>query len=509
MIKKSVVWIVALVIFGGLAWAAYWLVNHPRSAEVPGLGKNAAAFPSDSEMVEAEPFFVSYFSDKSAGELENKDLLGYWEGYIHTWAAEKYGNDLFVLADNKILRFDATGRLIARSRPEIAPCQFEDFSERYFGMTIVGDRLFLACQMIGIYEIDLLKNQVVYKYTEKDGFKTLENFQFASMGQTLWVGTTAGVARINTQDRNLVFYDDELGTGGTNFSSRVRAKGGEVWAEVIANAGSAGGLSHYDPELDKWVAFGPAHFFPNRSAERVDFDDVLLTVDGELLAVYSDEENDSRYDVLAKYDEKKADFIIAARIKRLVGYETSSEFAALLPPPEEYMNWREQPASNGAINLEYYDGQAWIGVPVALRLFYNVTPLSVDSYLVHSSVGLEQGRMSDFSLTTLANFYILDSYYSALKISPDGRVVVILSLGQSEMDGLLSAYNFAVYDWKTKESFTASLSANPNEPGIFENDGNKDAWVTWQEGTIDQWILNVGGQAKFLIDLENKKIVRQ
>ncbi len=410
-----------------------------------------------------------------------------------------------------ILEYDLTGNLLAYTDKKILTCSPRD-------MAVSGDYLFVSCMNVGIYKIDLVKNQVDYFYGEENGLKNTQNWQLTVDGETLWVGTFKGLGKIDIKTNEVEFYSgnelkgvDCMDTPATH----VYARNGEVWATLTANAYCAGGASRYDSKNDQWT-FYAVKDFKKRDLERVDFDQFLVSDNG-VYAVYQDGGPD--FETLAKFDSQKKVWDIVYqteydRFKEDVSqylYPTYKFYEGglkYLPPRETYdsVNIEIGEKDVKVEHLYVFYGAKWIEVPFIFEEYVDITRID-DVYYLLSNLGMDEFTELDKFPKTVAtsdNIFMLDRSKSFS--TEDKKYVGFFSIDYSEMGGGNNAYGIGVYNVQDKTFFDGKMSGdelskvfgeNFVETGVsFEN-----LQFTYGSGEIK---IPVDG-GEFVIDLTEQK----
>ncbi len=356
-------------------------------------------------------------------------------------AAVVWQDRLLVRSTNHIFEYDWEGNLLAYSDSTLVPMARD--------MALIGDSLFVASWEEGIYEVDLASNRVVNFYDAEDGLENVQNLQFAVDGETLWVGTFQGVAQINTTTDEIRFYEEELNIEGGTFSANVYTSEGDVWAEVLANAGSEGGVSHYDAKTDTWTAYGPTAFMGDRwSAQRVDFLSFVVSDEGVFAAF---QENGPSHEVLQKFDPAQDTWNTV--------FESSAEtfmsiLSSKLPAPESYSS---SYYDDIAQTVSIFDGGTWKTISAPMKTYVAIVHED-DAYYLLSSSGIERFSKGDSFPEVIGASDLMFGFNSpAFFITEDDRYLIFFVPKMNEMAGSWAYMDAGAYDLQTSSFFSTHL----------------------------------------------------
>lgn len=389
----------------------------------------------------------------------------------------------YVVADPFLLKYDLNGKIVSYANPKILPCGVE--------VARVGEKLFVACRQEGVYEIDLVKNEIAYHYTKAEGLEEYQNPIFAVQGKTLWIGTFDGIAKIDTDTRKVVFYNDELGFEGTHLSSNVYTRGDQVWATVSANAYNGGGAGYYNAD-DTWTFFGPKDFKKN-DLGRVDFMHFIVSDEG-VFATYQDGGPENT--VLSKFDPvlQKWNQIYAA------GWDDfNTNIDSKLPAPETYKSYQ--------INFTYedqegrfqiYRNESWADAGT-LRVYLALSPLVDDTYYLLGETGIDSFSKED-AFPKVINSEKFPGGTSKFFVSADSKYLVILSSNINDMGGDVRSY--AVQVLKLDDSSYYSLKIEGDDVEQEDLFQVSDKIEMAQDGAKMYVVLTSG--KKLTLDLEKK-----
>ncbi len=401
-------------------------------------------------------------------------------------AAVVWQDRLFVKSTHHIFEYDWEGNVLAYSDSALVPMARD--------MALIGDSLFVASWEEGIYEVDLASNRVVNFYDAEDGLENVQNLQFAVDGETLWVGTFQGVARIDTATDEIRFYEEELNVEGSTFSSDVFAHDGDVWATVRANANSEGGASHYDAKTDTWTAYGPSAFMTDASAERVDLMNFTVSDEGVFVTF---QENGPSHEVLQKFDPAQDTWNTV--------FESSAEtFMLMLPsklPARE--SYSSSHYDDTAQTVSIFDDGIWKIIPAPTKTYAAIVHEGEVYYLLSSS-GIERFSKGDSFPEVIVESQVTvgpdSSTSSTFFITEDRRYLVFFVAEINQMPGAWMYAEAGVYDLNTSIFSEAFLDLST---------------LSYEELPASDFVFPAGqtqfpfGKHQMVLDLDSKSLTLQ
>ena len=386
-----------------------------------------------------------------------------------------WNDRLFINSLNYVQEYNLDGEMVAYVNPGLGT-QPRD-------LVLIGDSLFIAYYNVGVYEVNLNSNEIVYLYDTANGLEDLSNLNLAVNGEELWVGTYNGVAKIDTDSHEVSFYEE------SHLSSKVYAGGGEAWVTVGSNSAA----TRYDAATDSFDVYGAADFQTGES-DGSHFRRFVVSEEGAFAAYYDDE---PKLLTLKKYNSEEKTW------ETLYTNSISDEFYATI---EEYL-----PAKETYMQGEYadhifsvsYKGE-WMGFDINPKEYLSIIRGDEDTYYLLSNQGLEMfGRESDLPEFLVENLvdYSLPNYN--LFVTEDEKYLVSLLVDVQSYGGpKWNDFYVAAYDFETEELFTASLDLR--EMDIFQSwEVIGDLEVENLEYTYDEDVLTIQflDEGEFVFDV--------
>ena len=416
--------------------------------------------------------FPSIFLERvpSDSTVSTEDFPAHVDGGYHQ-SVVAYKERFYVAGMHHVLEYDAQGNLLAMTDRGQIDCAST--------LAIIGDRLYVACFNEGVYEIDLLSRSIDYKFDKSNGLTELNNLYPVADGETLWVNTFDGLAKIDSQTREVTMYRNELGVTCSSYQAKVSVYHGDVWTQVIADAVCSGGLAHYVKEQDQWEFYGP-DFFNTIQRARVDFHDVILTAEGVYVR-YQDAGPD--HEILSFFDRATETW---TRLADTQYKNIDRDITPKLPLREETQTAYFNEQQNVQIWHIPVDGQ-WKLFPLTLHRYSTSLALGQEEMYFLTSAGLEHFRKEDrFPQVVLENPVAFT--HARILTTEDERYVVAVSNDAGEMMCQVNTYAVFVYDRLAQEnSFVQAMDVNTlKRPlGQLENCYNLASInLVWKEGKL-------------------------
>lgn len=398
----------------------------------------AGVFPPGAFLTEIpKDNFEALKLEDFPGSEHRRMLGGVWEDRV------------FLLGYPYVYEYSWNGEMLAYTDTKQVECA-DDF-------VVIKNSLFVSCYNKGIYEVNLETNKVVNFYDQKSGIKNIQNLTLAADEQFLWVGTFDGVAKIDTESGKVAFYTSELKIVGQQFNTRVYARNGEVWAQVIAADPSEGGASKYDYKTDTWHSYGPAAF-KTTDLGRVDFNPFIVSDNGIFVGL---QDGGPEKEVLKKFDAEKDTWetVYTEAYKKF-----NENVEKYLPPLETYTNsgWA------GANKVKVFDGSKWREFDFKYANYRAMVFFSNQYYLL-TDAGLEIFGQEDKLPQKIASsdkIYGIFSENSELFVTDDQKYLVFLTNGTNEMMGGWTEFSVGVYNLTSGEFFDREIDFKPFEESL-------------------------------------------
>lgn len=405
-----------------------------------------------------------------------------------------WNNKVFVNSSRYILEYDLKGNLLEYANFNSTDCARD--------LALINDSLYVACQGKGIYEIDLNANKVSYFYSQKDGLQELRNFQFAVDGETLWMGTFEGVAKIDTKTHKATVYDQELNVAGSAFGTNVYAHNGDVWAVVGGNAYNNGAITHYDKNADKWETY-QVKDLKEKDLTRLDvmYGDFMVADQG-VYAIFQDGGPENV--VLKKFDSAQKKWTTVYHDAYL---QFNKGAAKYLPPVETYRNFdydlnaQDNSSSVFSTVRVFLDGK-WISVPIVDKKYVSLSPLVKGTYYLLSAYGIDSFTEQD----AFPKVLIKTPVY-ALEVAPrffitnDQKYVVYVAVDFQAFGGTTHAYSVGIYDTENNKFYNSEIK-NEKKAENFPQIDMVNAQFSIKGQKI---MLSADGKRNLVIDLATKK----
>lgn len=442
--------------------------------------KDSETYPEITE----NSVFIPEIPKENFENLSLEDFPSFNGGYAKGVAL--HGEDIFVVADPYLLKYDFDGNLLAYANPKILSCGVE--------IAVIDDSLFVDCRQEGIFEIDLNKNEIVYNYTEKDGLLSSQNPVFAVQGTTLWMGTFEGIAKIDTESRKVRFYQKELMTDGdTKVSAEVYTNQEQVWATLNANAYNNGGAILYNEAEDSWTQFTPEDF-KTTDFERVDFREFIVSSEG-IFAVYQD--GGPANTVLAKFDPDTNKW---EQIQK-ANYQLDEELKQYLPAKETYTNYELTDYNEtGITNLKVYDGTVWREVNIYGVENVAISPLVDDTYYILTNYGIYSFAKADkFPELLINEDFSLGT--DRIFASEDQHYILFLTQDIMGMGPVDPVNHLGILDTSNNSFYTIEYGTEEYEESFVINE--KTELV--QEG--NKFYIDLMNGERVILDIETKTLI--
>ena len=423
--------------------------------------------------------FVDRVPSENMERLTMEDFPANLEaGYHQSVVAHK--ERFYVAGMHHILEYDAQGNLLAMTDRAQIDCAFR--------LAVIGDALYAACMEDGIYEINLLTRSLAYHFDKSNGLSELRNLYPVADGNTLWVVTFDGLAKIDAKSREVMIYRDELGANCSQYNVySVMVNAGDVWAHVIADAECSGGLAHYIKEEDQWVFYDIKHF-NQIDLSSIFFHRVMVTDEG-VYAQYQDGGPD--HEILSFFDRSTEKWI------RLVDTEYKNidrDITPRLPSQEETQMAYFDEEQNIQTWHVPVDGQ-WKIFPLTLHRYFTFFPgvketehrLENEERYFLTSAGLERFRKGDrFPEILLQNPIAFT--HARILTTDDERYVVAVSNDAGEMMCQVNTYAVFVHDRLSEENrFVNTIEADRLKRPLGTSESCYDLasiQLVWEDGNL-------------------------
>lgn len=406
--------------------------------------------------------FVDKITNTDFENLKIEDFPSMIQNY--NWPESVvWKNRVFFLSYPNIMEYDLKGNFVSYTNLDLIPCSTE--------MALINDSLFIACRDIGIYEVNLNSNRIVYVYDNSNGLVSLQNPKLTADGDTLWFGTFDGIYRINTKTHEVKGYLDELAVGGAKVQGRVYARNGDVWAHVIASGSSAGGLAHYNYKTDSWKMYGPVAFKTPGSLnkydyDRIDFDEVIVSDD----SVYVRYQDQGTEKVAIRKFDPKADVWNEIYSAQYMVFEEN--YKKYLPSTQTYVSYRYENSLDSGLNFEIYNNSKWLKLPIEYVQFSGLYKVGDIYYLVshHGIYTFSKGDKLPKLLTKISG-YIYGGSSMSVFVTDDNKYVVYVDVVGGEM-GFGASVAVGAYELATGKLVEQSVDITDKDFG-----GNLDGIV--------------------------------
>lgn len=425
--KKSIIIIGVVILIGIIGWLSY-----QKNTTVSEISNSVTSRPS---ITSGDDVFIPAIDQEHFNNLKPEDLPSTLpDGYASSAAAHK--DSVFVASINHILEYNQNGDLVRYSDPKTFNCS-EDLPSV---ITIAEDTLYAACWNVGIFEIDLLKNRMVYFFDANNGLTNLQNLFPVIDGNSLWVATVNGLFKIDRTSRIVKTYPKIFGTVCPDDNIRVFSFKNDVWATSLAGCGAA----EYHPTDDSWTIYNP-DAFNQIDLSRVDFDEFIVS-DAGVFATHQDGGPD--HNVLNRFDSTTKEW------KRVME-KTWNLFIEFLPSPDEY---RDSFAStfDGVTTWGVKTANDWLALTLPDRRYLAMTSLVDDRYFLLSSLGIEQ-LVQGQAFPELLATQIAGNTGARILVSSKGNFVLGISDQVSERGEYWVQSIVTVYNRQTKQAFTSII----------------------------------------------------
>lgn len=441
------------------------------------VGCEAVAPTEESSITKGEVFLNSIPEDVF-DNLSVEDLPS-WYGLFHGYNppdAVIWNDNVYLSSYPYVLEYDFDGNMVGYSDPNLIECNQ--------GIEILGDNLFVGCFGVGVYQVDLKTNQLVYKYDQTNGLDALQNIQLATDGEMIWVATFDGVGKIDPSKKSVDFYTTELGFPSVQFNSRVYARNGEVWVEMLASDNNNGGAARYDSDTDSWEAYDSGDFVSGDA--RVEFDRFIVSDNGVYVVVHEED------DVLERFDETTNEWVEVYRAP----YEIfEMELSEYLPPFNSY-SYFECHERDEVFNVLKDDGQ-FVNLPISFKYYYDIVKFDDDTYYLLSSKGIEKFSRGDAFPHNIfkSDLVFTGDKKSRLFLSDDKKTLVFFSVEFQEYGGIDLRYGVGGYDIESGEFFGKEFIPENTVAVPIEN-----VYVQYAD---DKITIDLGDGTNLSVDKEN------
>lgn len=405
-------------------------------------------------------------------------------------SAAVHDGNLIIASHRYLMEYTQDGKLVRISDPSVFACPNDDdyYPELPAGIAGEGNTLYAACTGNGLYEINLAENRVVAFWDRE--LPDLRNLRLTIDGDTLWLETFNGLAKIDRQTRKVTSYREELGITCEGYGTTVSAFKGDVWVTVNANAGCTGGVAHYQPATDSWTFYGVEAF--NRiQLDRIDFNKFIVSAEG-VFAVHQD--GGPEHTILDQFD------VATNSWKRLDDQPADIAYKSRLPLPEEYLTSYVY-GFDQVITWHVKDGDEWIVLTLPERIYLAMTPVAEGEFVLLSTAGLESFEEGDdFPKMLIAGQQAGGN--GRIFSSTAGRYVIGMSDLIGDYGGEWFGTDVTVYDWVGKKGFsTRVVGAETDLPPANGKDLSSISLV--EDG--DRLLLQDAGVTVLVIDLVNHR----